>query len=203
MNRLKRMALIGLLVQKLKENHSWCGETHIQKSIYFLQELFDIPLNYNFILYKFGPFSFDLRDDLSECMACELIDAIPDFYGPHLYPTDYMKKLMTKFPKTLQKYSSQVDFIAEKLGPKNVSQLERLSTALYVAQKYPDLTKNEDNWLEKVHQLKPHQSKERISQAIKELQTLIWEARLKSLKRELKPLAKRAGLVTEEDVFEV
>jgi len=30
----------------------------------------------------------------------------------------------------------------------------------------------------------------------------LWEARLKRLKRQLKPLAKSAGLVTEEDVFE-
>ncbi len=30
----------------------------------------------------------------------------------------------------------------------------------------------------------------------------LWEARFKRLKRQLRPLAKKAGLVTEEDVFE-
>jgi len=177
MNKLKKMALIGLLTKRLKENHSWCGETHIQKAVYFLQELLEVPLNYEFILYKFGPFSFALRDDLSECIACELINVIPDdyFYGPHLYPTPYMEDLMSKFPKTLQKYSSQINYVANWLGSKNVSELERLSTALYVLKKYPDLAKNKKDWIDKVYQLKPHQSKEKISQAIEELQSFMNE----------------------------
>ncbi len=34
------------------------------------------------------------------------------------------------------------------------------------------------------------------------LSIYLWEARLKSIKRKLKPFAKKAGLITEEDVFE-
>jgi len=30
----------------------------------------------------------------------------------------------------------------------------------------------------------------------------LWEARMKRLKKQLRPLAKKAGLVTEQDVFE-
>ena len=181
MNKLKRMALIGLLTKRFKESHSWCGETHVQKAIYFLQELLEVPLNYEFVLYKFGPFSFALRDDLSECVACELIDVVPNdypygcLYGPRLRPTPHVENLMSKFPKTLQKYASQVNCVTNWLGPKDASELERLSTALYVLKKRPDLAENEKGWIDEVHRLKPHQSKEEISQAVKELQSFVNE----------------------------
>lgn len=180
MDKLRKLAVVGLLIDKLRENNSWCGETHVQKSIYFLQELFRVPLDYNFVLYKFGPFSFDLRDDLSECVASNLIEVIPHDlpYGPHLYPTSYMKNLMSKFPKTLSKYSPYVKFVADWLASKNVSELERLSTALYVLRRNPELRNNRKMWAEKVHELKPHQSRDRISKSIEELESFLEKVRL-------------------------
>ena len=31
-----------------------------QKNIFFLQELMNVPFEWRFIIYKFGPYSFDL-----------------------------------------------------------------------------------------------------------------------------------------------
>ena len=64
MTRLQRVAVLTKLTEKLHESGSWCGETHLQKAAYFLQELFNVLLVYEFILYKHGPFSFALRDEL-------------------------------------------------------------------------------------------------------------------------------------------
>jgi len=73
MNRLKRDVVILSLIENLKKKGSWCGETHIQKATYFLQELFDFPLGFEFILYKHGPFSFDLSDKLTAMRADMLL----------------------------------------------------------------------------------------------------------------------------------
>ena len=36
-----------------------------QKAVYFLQEIFDVPTGIEYILYKHGPYSFDLTADLT------------------------------------------------------------------------------------------------------------------------------------------
>jgi hypothetical protein len=77
MNRLKRDAVILSLIENLKKKGSWCGETHILKATYFLQELFDLPLGFEFILYKHGPFSFDLSDEFTAMRADMLLKIQP------------------------------------------------------------------------------------------------------------------------------
>lgn len=77
MDRLKRGAILVQLVRELRENGSWCGETHLQKGTYLLQELTKVPLGLEFILYKHGPFSFDLRDELTGLRADEVIALQP------------------------------------------------------------------------------------------------------------------------------
>ena len=59
MDRLRRAAILTQLVGNLRREGSWCGETHVQKATFFLQELMEVPLGFNFVLNKHGPFSFD------------------------------------------------------------------------------------------------------------------------------------------------
>ena len=60
MNRLSQDAVLVGLARRLYEQGSWTGETHIQKAAYLLHELRDVPFDFAFILYKHGPFSFEL-----------------------------------------------------------------------------------------------------------------------------------------------
>ena len=65
MDRLQRASVLLALNEQLRAAGSWAGETHMQKATYFLQHLMGVPLAFDFILYKHGPFSFDLRDELT------------------------------------------------------------------------------------------------------------------------------------------
>ncbi len=59
LTRLQKDALIAEMAERLHEKGSWCGEIHLQKALYFLQELFEVPTRFNFILPVFvrrGPF---------------------------------------------------------------------------------------------------------------------------------------------------
>jgi len=49
MDSLKRTAIILELIERMKEQGSWCGETHIQKCSYFLQEMMAVPMGFDFI----------------------------------------------------------------------------------------------------------------------------------------------------------
>ncbi len=153
----QRQAVLLALIQRLRRKGSWCGETHIQKSAYFLQELLGVPLDLNVVFYKHGPYSFDLSDVITALRGDELLSVIPrGSYGPTLETTEQAQKLLGRFPLTMQKYSNAIRFVADRLGTKNVSELERLSTALYVMGELPNASI--DRRAKEINRLKPHVS---------------------------------------------
>ncbi|MCA8937399.1 MAG: hypothetical protein KDB68_14465 [Planctomycetes bacterium] len=134
MKRIQRAAVLASLLKHLEEKGSWCGETHMQKATYFLQGLLEVPLGYDFILYKHGPFSFDLSDELGRLEADYLIEEVsqPRPYGPsYRLADDAWKKLTHWEGQTIARAEGSIGFVADHLGDKNVSELERLATALY------------------------------------------------------------------------
>ena len=133
MNKLQRAAIVTELVSKLSERGSWCGETHIQKSLYFLQELTSVPISFDFILYKHGPYSFDAKDVLTDLRADGLLslEPRPYPYGPSYAVSENFERYRKLFPKTLSKFQKDIVFVARALGDKGVMELEQLSSALF------------------------------------------------------------------------
>ena len=134
MDRLPQAAIVTKLAELLRHYGSWCGETHIQKAMYLLQELLEVPTGFDFILYKHGPYSFDLGDELTSLRADGLLAPEPQTvpYGPRFAATPVAGCLHASFPKTLAKYADSIEFVAKALGGKRVDELERVATALYV-----------------------------------------------------------------------
>lgn len=175
MRRLRKAAVLTRLIQRLGDNESWCGETHIQKATYFLQSLTGVPLEFDFILYKHGPFSFDLRDELTALRADGLLTLESRRpYGARMTVTKQSDYIQGLHPKTLSKYENQVDFVAKKIGQKGVVELERLATALYVTKNFEDLTVDEK--AEKLTSLKPHILLDNARNAVQEVNRLDAEA---------------------------
>ncbi|HEV2522466.1 MAG TPA: hypothetical protein VGT24_08800 [Candidatus Acidoferrales bacterium] len=166
MDRLKKTALLTALAENLRKKGSWCGETHLQKATYFLQELERVPVGFDFILYKHGPFSFELRDTLTGMRADGLFDLHQQWpYGPTLIPTEKSKLLRQQYSKTLQKYKKQLNFVSDQLGRQNVSELEKLATALYI--RIEMTSKSETQRAKYLHSLKPHVSLDDSLEAVK------------------------------------
>ncbi|MGH9866045.1 MAG: hypothetical protein ACRD4H_11580, partial [Candidatus Acidiferrales bacterium] len=161
---------------ELCENDSWCGETHLQKATYFLQDLLQVPTDFDFILYKHGPFSFDLRDELTALRADCLLELRPQLpYGPSLVTTEAGHALEKQYPKTLKKHKKAIRFVAEQLGNKNVSELERLATALFVTlESGQRSTKERAN---EIHSLKPHVTEQSATSAVEEVDAIIESAK--------------------------
>ena len=164
LNRLGRNAIVLSLADELKSAGSWCGETHLQKSVYLLQELTRVPLGFDFILYKHGPFSFDLRDALTAMRADYqlrlLIHPVP--YGPSLVTTETGQKLQERLSSVVELHRKEIAFVAKQLGSKSVTELEQLGTALYVYLEGSDYVNKEDDSrsleqvAQRVNELKPH-----------------------------------------------
>jgi len=157
MKRLQRDTIVLALCDEMKTKGSWCGETHLQKAVYFLQELAGVPTGFEFVLYKHGMFSFDLREELAAMRADRLLQLkarrVP--YSPSIVTTPSGQRTQKRFPKTLSKYRSHIRFIAEYLADKGVADLERLSTALYVT-KLNGAEPTAEERAEQIHSLKQH-----------------------------------------------
>ena len=137
MAHLSTQALLLHLLERMKEKGSWSGETHLQKAVYVAQEVLGVPFGFDFILYKHGPFSFDLRDALAEMQADRFIGQVFQAYpyGPTLKPDANAPALKDRFPKTIATHRSKIDFVADALSPYRAAELEGLATAIYVTRK--------------------------------------------------------------------
>lgn len=176
MKRLQRAALLTELVEQMRAQDSWCGETHLQKATFFLQELLDVDLGYEFIVYKHGPFSFDLRDELGELVSDRLIRYQPQLppYGPRIATTDDAERIQETYPRTLARHQDKIRFVAEKLDARGVVDLERLATALYVTLEAPQTAREER--ARALRALKPHIPEPLALQAVEEVDQIRTDA---------------------------
>ena len=176
MNRLEAASVLLKLTERLKEYGSWAGETHVQKATYVLKKALNVPLDFDFILYKHGPFSFDLRHELSALRAEGLMawEIRGVRYGPSLKAGDLGEALKAQFPSAPQQYLAQIDFVARMLGGKDVKALERFATAVFVTLEGDPHQARRGN---RIHELKPHVSIPEAEAAVKEADEFLAEAR--------------------------
>lgn len=175
MNELAQRAILVGLAKRLADKGSWGGETHIQKASYLLSELCGVDFDFNFILYKHGPFSFDLRDELASMCAEGLMDRYSPSprYGPRLLVTPRGEELERSLSKTMSHYGESLDWIADILGTRGVGDLERLATAMWMTRKHPDSSVH--SRAERLARVKPHISLEDAAESIEEIDRLLAE----------------------------
>ena len=176
MNETQKDVVLLSFIECLKDQGSWCGETHIQKGTYFLQELTGVPLSFDYILYKHGPYSFDLKTETTSLLADGLLAIKPrPPYGPSMRYGENAVSLLERYPKTRELYRAQAEFVAERIGKLDVNGLERLATALYVTRR--DLPNgNVKERAARIHELKPHVTCDLAHDAVIEVDDLIKEA---------------------------
>lgn len=172
MQTRQRQAVILALLEAMDKNGSWCGETHVQKETYFLEEMCEVPLGLEFILYKHGPFSFDLRDELTSMRADSLLKLIAQYpYGPRLIATETAQQLSANWPKTTARYKKSIDFVGSQLGSKGVAELEQLGTALYVTK---EISKEDvEERARRIQELKPHISDSEAHTAVEAIDKML------------------------------
>ncbi len=176
MTPLARKALLLNLLTQMRTRGSWCGETHIQKSTYVAQVVLNIPFEFEFILYKYGPFSFELRDELVAMRADDFLQQVSQYpYGTTLVPGPLAETLTAKFPKTLKKYGAKLQFVAAQLSRYTASELERIATALFVTRSGGQ--KDVNSRTQAISALKPHISREEAIEAVKLIDELVEAAR--------------------------
>ena len=172
---MDRWAIVAQLVKQLREMDGWAGETHIQKTLFFLQELLHVPSGYSFVLYKHGPYSFDLHDDLGSMLTnsvCALEPRPP--YGPSFRVENVGTRLIMQRSAVVERYGTQVSFVVGTLGKRDVRELERLATALLFKRQFPN--KDQQFLASKIVESKPHVSENLAFSAVREVSEIEDEA---------------------------
>ena len=179
MNLIDKHVLVLELTEQLRNKGSWCGETHLQKAVYFLQELLAVPMDFEFVLYKHGPFSFELKDELALLRAYELLELEPqpNGYGPKLGLSDPGLNFKIKFSEKIKLHHKKIEWLADHLGTKGVVNLERLGTALYVSREEEMSGKSDDEIIARIVEFKPHISPELAATAFREVRQMELESK--------------------------
>ncbi len=166
MERLERAAFIGALIGALEEQGSWCGETHIQKTGYLVQKMGNVPLDFNYIMYKHGPFSFDFRDELTAMRADGFLSlkVQPYPYGPSIGVTESGKKLLEKFDGEISNYRETISFSFTKLAAKGVVASNGCAPHYMSQMRWKTLLLNK---ADRICERKPHISPEIAAESIK------------------------------------
>lgn len=169
MNKAEAEAVILHFADRLHTKGSWCGETHIQKAAYFLQQLTEVPIPGHFRLWKHGPYSFDLKDQILELVGYGLMEVSsnPFPYGPTLVVTERGDKHVRCQPEVVRQYHDQIEFVTDQLAGKGVVALEKVGTALLVTKQMPNATA--ECRAQELSRLKPHVPLAEALQAVQEL----------------------------------
>jgi uncharacterized protein YwgA len=180
MNELTQKTILVGLAKRLADKGSWAGETHLQKAAYLLSELRSVDFNFDFILYKHGPFSFELHDELASLRAEGLIEGFAPSprYGPRLLVTARGEKLEQRFEKTMQRYGESLDWITDILGDRGVADLERLATAMWMTRQSPGSSVR--SRAEALSGVKPHISLDAAIESVEEIDRLLVEQEMRA-----------------------
>jgi hypothetical protein len=167
LGELREAAIIATIVDRVGQAGRFCGETLLQKSIFFLKELWQVPFEPKFHLYHYGPFSFDLRDALRSMEADDILRVKPHELGATFVVGDRYPMLRRQFPVTLNKYEDAIHFAVSQLSPLGVKDLEPLATALFITREHPH--DPVESRAKDLHGAKPHVDMSAARESVKRI----------------------------------
>ncbi len=160
---INKYALLLKTINELNSVGSWSGNTHIQKTVNLVQSILGLEI-YKFIIHHYGPYSFELRDDLERLVSVGFVKRTFDDFGYHYKITEkgleYLQSIEFNY-----KITDIIKEITSLFGRAPTYVLELFSTIDYTLTKFN--TDNDKFIVEYVKKLKPHYSEEVIRKALK------------------------------------
>jgi len=173
MTPLAESAVLCSLRDALEARGSWCGETHLQKAAYLLKVATGVPLSAHFVLYKHGPFSFDLRDSLTDMRVRGMfrLEPQPYPYGPRIAAGRRSDAMQEWFADQVEAFRPAVEAVADLVDGKGVGALESLSTALLLLRDDP--AADDHSLVAQLRAVKPHIGPEEAKAAFDEIRAFL------------------------------
>lgn len=172
--QFKPHAIILAVVEALHQRHSWTGKTHVQKTISLLNDKGKMAIPFRFVLYRHGPYSFDLEAELEQMKSYGAldIDLNTQGYGVILRPGSNAGFVREKGKLSLEEMKA-IDDVCDFVKDSNIWILERLATASWI--RVQEGITERESVARRLNSLKPHISIEEAKEA--DAQVEAWLAR--------------------------
>ena len=161
----RRMGVFAELARKSRRRF---GRTALMKLCYFLQEVKDVPLHYNFSLYTYGPFDSEVLADLQTAEELKILETeveqYPGGYGYLIDKGPTAPQVTRQAKDFLDEYQEAIDWAAESIAPKKPSELELASTIVFISKEKP--LASDSILVTLVRKVKPHFSAAEVQNQI-------------------------------------
>ena len=149
---------MGVFAELASKSGRRFGRTALMKLCYFLQEVKEVPLNYDFSLYTYGPFDSEVLADLQTAEELNILatefEQYPGGYGYSIGVGQLADKVRRQAREFLLEHLEEIDWAAETLASKKPADLELASTIVFVFKEKP--SSSDDTLVKLVRSVKPH-----------------------------------------------
>ncbi|MCL2828894.1 MAG: hypothetical protein FWD99_09205 [Oscillospiraceae bacterium] len=152
------------IIRELATKNPGLGKTAMMKYLFLLQQIYKMPLEYDFEIYTFGPYSTEVMEDI-DFAECQNIISMKTVsypsghvgYSIHAEDSQADKSFSTSFEK-------EINELLKLFGEKNAKELELSTTTVYLYHnsKMNDWDCSKEAIAHDVHEIKPHFSLEII-----------------------------------------
>lgn len=144
----------------------------MMKLAYFLTTLRDVPLGYRFTLYSYGPFDSAVLQDVDVASNLGALRSshrsYPTGSGYSIQPGEASDEIERMADKFLASHNDDIQWVMNEFGKMTANELELYSTIVYIDRE-ADGAITEEELAKRVHDVKPHFTKERILASISSL----------------------------------
>jgi|GEM_PF-2035240 len=143
------------------------GKTHIQKEMFVVQKLCNVRLPYDFVIYDYGPYSFDLADALNTLLAIGFVDDVSKTgdMGSRFVLTDEGRNFLKSQEEKIKGYYEALDEAWDLFSGVNVGVLELAATTIYVIKELG--IQDEEKAVGEVRKIKPQYSEKKAKEFYK------------------------------------
>jgi uncharacterized protein YwgA len=161
----QQQAWIASSVEALQKSGSWTGRIHIHKHLFVLKVLGIAEVPFEFELYQYGPYSFDLDDSIGEMETYGQLEKYypKPGYGPRYRLTGNNEPTEQRLPR---EDLERVRACASRLSQFNSNQLELIATCIW-AQRVEGISEEKDI-INRVRMLKPKYGEFDVQRALVE-----------------------------------
>jgi len=169
---------LGMICRIIKEKPE-IGKTALMKLLYILQQVYKVPMGYNYSIHTYGPYSTEVMNDVDYAEYLDLIsvEVVPysvGYTGYRLTPKDRISEAVEKANVSLLGYEDRINEAIDFFGEKTAKELELSTTIIYAYVNNFERVKESNNINEKiveiVKKIKPLFTEELIREEFEELE---------------------------------
>ncbi len=153
---------IGIIAEITKEYPN-VGKTALMKFLFLLQEVYGVPLGYDFEIYTYGPYSSEVMEEIDwarhqNIISMEAVCYSTGYNGYNFRISDRTDKVIEEEKEFILSYENAIGEMLSLFGGKSAKELELLTTIIYLYQIYEDngWECNMKEISENVREIKPH-----------------------------------------------